>query len=308
MLSQNNVERFQGGNLHSSRLSNGVDRRAYNATEVTRWFLATHIQLHNTFIMATIRHFCWAIGALQALASPFPQSSQTSSECSLDPNDPASWAQSGAAQYMEAWFNTNGTEKWLQAMDESTTTIEGFSSTLDCRPLGGNTCPAPITPCLQFTPPELRLVRVASTNAHDLFSRIHEKLQDKAIENVLSVDQIMLDFGPKAAEEGFNYVNAIASGFFVASPIASLASAAGPAGPILGASKNRTLIRSWLTMIYRTYRRPLRSRQCIEHTRAHNRSSNSQRNGVQTTQGNILKHCRCSLAFQFEALRWQRRL
>lgn len=185
--------------------------------------------------MNTIRNLLWATSALQALASPFPQSTSTSSECDLNPNDPASWDQSGAAQYMENWFNTNGTTKWLQAMDGSTTNIEGFSSTLDCRPLDGNTCPAPVTPCLQFTPPELRLIRVAATNAHDLFSRVHEKLQDTAIKNTLSVDQIMLDFGPKAAEEEFNYVNAISAGFFVASPLVSLAgAAAGPAGAILG--------------------------------------------------------------------------
>lgn len=148
--------------------------------------------------------------------------------------DPNSWAQSNAAQYMEDWFSTNSTAKWLQAMDESTTNIEGFSSTLDFTPLGGSTCPAPVTPCINFTPPELRLIRVASTNAHDLFTRIHEKLQNTAIENILSIDQIILDFGPEAAKEGLNYVNILSSGFFIASSMASLA--AGPAGPILGMS------------------------------------------------------------------------
>jgi hypothetical protein len=64
---------------------------------------------------------------------------------------------------MQDWFDANGTANWLTEMDQSTTTIGGFDSVLDCKPLGSNTCPAPTTPCNDFTPEALRFVRIAAT-------------------------------------------------------------------------------------------------------------------------------------------------
>lgn len=133
---------------------------------------------------------------------------------------------------MNAWFAANGTEDWLREMDQVTTTTTGFDSVLDCKPLSGSTCPAPVVPCAQFTPPELRLIRIAATNAHDFFTQAREKLQNNAIENILNIDQIIADFAPEPDANGFNYVNAVAAGFFLASPVAALFG--GPVGPILG--------------------------------------------------------------------------
>jgi hypothetical protein len=76
-----------------------------------------------------------------------PLLSRKAKICSLDPEDPTSWGPSGASDYMEAWFAANGTTDWLENMDQVTTTIDGFDSTLNCKDLGGNTCPAPTIPC-----------------------------------------------------------------------------------------------------------------------------------------------------------------
>ena len=113
---------------------------------------------------------------------------------------------------MQAWFNANTTANWLTAMDQSTTTIDGFDSVLDCKPLGGNTCPAPVVPCKDFTPEVLRFVRIAATNAHDFFTMAHEQLQTTTISDILAIDQIIADFAPDEPPAGFNYVNAVAAG------------------------------------------------------------------------------------------------
>ncbi|KAK5163136.1 uncharacterized protein LTR77_010920 [Saxophila tyrrhenica] len=158
-----------------------------------------------------------SVGAVNAVVSP-----SGVDVCSLDQSDPASWEPSAATSFMQNWFDANGTANWLNAMDD-TTQIDGFDSVLDCKPLGGNTCAAPITPCKDFTPPVLRLVRIAATNAHDFFTLAHEQLQDTTISDILSIDQVIADFAPDPPEAGFNFVNAVAAGFFLAGPIAGIA-------------------------------------------------------------------------------------
>ena len=136
---------------------------------------------------------------------------------------------------MQNWFDANGTSNWLNAMDEQTTTIDGFDSVLDCKPLGGNTCPAPVTPCNQFTPPELRLIRIAATNAHDFFTYAREKLQDTTLTQGLNINKIIADFAPDPPGAGFNPLPAISSGFAIASTLVGFGSAgAGGALGIIG--------------------------------------------------------------------------
>ena len=160
----------------------------------------------------------------QTSAAPIAQSATTTIDiCSLDQHDPSSWAPSGASAFMDAWFSTNGTSDWLRAMDQSTTTTSGFDSVLDCKPLGGNTCPAPVTPCVQFTPPELRLIRIAATNAHDFFTQAHEKLQSNTIENILNIDQIIADFAPDPDAAGFNGFAAAGAAIGFAAGVAGFA-------------------------------------------------------------------------------------
>ena len=37
--------------------------------------------------------------------------------CTLEPTDPASWGLSKAGEFMQNWFDANGTSNWLNAMD-----------------------------------------------------------------------------------------------------------------------------------------------------------------------------------------------
>ncbi|KAK5169083.1 uncharacterized protein LTR77_006392 [Saxophila tyrrhenica] len=179
----------------------------------------------------------------QTLAFPIAQDPATepaagAGVCSLDPHDPASWGPSGATDFMQNWFSTNGTTDWLTAMDDGTTTTDGFNSPLNCKALGGSTCVVPDVVCENFTPPVLRLIRLAATNAHDFFTMAHEKLQDVTISDILSIDQIIADFAPdQAAGSSINPVGVVSAGVFVASGIAGVAGvAAAAAGTAAGAA------------------------------------------------------------------------
>jgi len=182
----------------------------------------------------------------RALAVPVAQGDASATFiCGLDQHDPASWGPSGAGDYMQNWFDTSGsgTTNWLNAMDARTTEWDGFDSVLDCKPLGGNTCPAPVVPCKDFTPPALRLIRIAATNAHDFFSHAYEELQSTAIDSALEINQVIADFAPDV-EQDFNWLAAIAAAFFLVSPLATLrgAVAGATAATTAAAGKQGTVL------------------------------------------------------------------
>ena len=166
------------------------------------------------------------LAAITNIGNVIDAAAGTLDVCTLDSHDPVSWEPSGASQFMESWFAANGTENWLTAMDDATTSTDGFDSVLDCKPMDSNRCEAPDVPCKDFTPPELRFIRLAATNANQFFSHAHEKLQDSTLRETLRINQIIADFAPDQKAQ-FNWVSAVAAGFFLLSPIVALFPGAG---------------------------------------------------------------------------------
>lgn len=65
-------------------------------------------------------------------------------------------------------------------------------------------------------------VRAAATNAHDFFTRAHEKLQDVTIENILSIDKMMSDFNANAPTSDANTLATIGAVFSIAEKLFEL--------------------------------------------------------------------------------------
>ncbi|KAF2095590.1 hypothetical protein NA57DRAFT_79308 [Rhizodiscina lignyota] len=120
----------------------------------------------------------------------------------LPSNDPISFVKSGAVEFLDDFLGAHSPpgahgaipDNWLNVMDSNTTNDGNFQSALDCRELGGETCPIPTEDCKTFTPPAVWWIRVAATQAHDFFTRAHETLQDATILDALQIDQIVNDF------------------------------------------------------------------------------------------------------------------
>lgn len=67
-------------------------------------------------------------------------------------------------------------------------------------------------------------IRAAATNAHDFFTRAHEKLQDVTIENILSIDKMVSDFNANTPSSEVNTLSAIGSAFSIAEKLIGLSS------------------------------------------------------------------------------------
>jgi hypothetical protein len=211
---------------------------------VSRLFVSKMINL--VFLSAFLGYFS------SASPVPSPQSDLVNTVCRLNENDPASWGKTPASQFMDAWFAANGTTDWLRAMDQGTaltlvfsrearsptnsagtTNIPGFVSELDCKPLGGSACIVPTAPCQDFTPPELRLIRIAAFRAHDIFTQAQTAITVNVIDNILDIDKMISDFNPSsAAGNPDDTLKSIAAGFSIANKL--LKGASGAAGDALG--------------------------------------------------------------------------
>ncbi|KAK4962610.1 hypothetical protein LTR10_000237 [Elasticomyces elasticus] len=117
-----------------------------------------------------------------------------SNVCDLSFTDPATYDASGATIFLDDFLVDNGVEDWLQAMSVATT--QGFQPTpINCGDLQSDLC-TPGTNCIDFTPPQFFMIRLAASNAQAFFRNLQEVLQNTVIVDGLQIDQVVADFGP----------------------------------------------------------------------------------------------------------------
>ncbi|KAK5730314.1 hypothetical protein LTR15_000251 [Elasticomyces elasticus] len=117
-----------------------------------------------------------------------------SNVCDLSFTDPATYDASGATIFLDDFLVDNGVEDWLQAMSVATT--QGFQPTpINCGDLQSDLC-TPGTNCVDFTPPQFFMIRLAASNAQAFFRNLQEVLQNTVIVDGLQIDQVVADFGP----------------------------------------------------------------------------------------------------------------
>ncbi|KAI5465680.1 hypothetical protein BGZ63DRAFT_479544 [Mariannaea sp. PMI_226] len=118
--------------------------------------------------------------------------------CDLPKSNPATFVDSGAAQYLQDFLSTKGDDKWLVALERSTTNGQGTSEEPSCGVIESANC-YPFKDCRQFTPTAFYYVRLVSGLINQFFTRAHEKLQDETIRNILAINDIIADFRPDPA-------------------------------------------------------------------------------------------------------------
>ncbi|RSL54610.1 hypothetical protein CEP54_009787 [Fusarium duplospermum] len=147
------------------------------------------------------------------------------SHCSYSKQNPATFVDSGAAQYLQDSLATN--DDWFFTMERATTNGQGTVEEPSCGVIEEANC-SPSKDCRVFTPPEFYYIRVVS----GLVTRAHEKLQDETIRNILAIDGIIADFKPDPADTvDPNIFNTMAGALAMAGAVAG--AAPGPAEVIL---------------------------------------------------------------------------
>ncbi|KAK5702474.1 hypothetical protein LTR17_022271 [Elasticomyces elasticus] len=117
-----------------------------------------------------------------------------SAVCDLSFTDPTTYRASGATRFLDSYLAGFGAADWLQGMSVFTT--EGFQPTpINCGDLQSDLC-TPGTNCIDFTPPEFSMIRLAASNAQAFFRNLQEVLQNTIIVDGLQIDQVVADFGP----------------------------------------------------------------------------------------------------------------
>ncbi|UPK94491.1 hypothetical protein LCI18_005426 [Fusarium solani-melongenae] len=154
-----------------------------------------------------------------------------SGPCDYPKHSPATFVDSGAAQYLQDFLATNGDNNWLFAMERATTNSQGTAEEPTCGDIHSTNCP-PSKDCREYTPTEFFYVRLVSGLVNKFFIRAHEKLQDKTILSILAIDKIIADFEPDPARAvDPNILNTMAGGLTMAGAV--MGAASGPAGAIL---------------------------------------------------------------------------
>ena len=69
-------------------------------------------------------------------------------------------------------------------------------------------------------------IRAAAVNAHDFFTRAHEKLQDVTIENILSIDKMISEFNANTPSSAADTLSVIGSAFSIAEKLFEISSPA----------------------------------------------------------------------------------
>ncbi|KAH7129706.1 hypothetical protein B0J13DRAFT_644541 [Dactylonectria estremocensis] len=118
--------------------------------------------------------------------------------CDLPKSNAATFADSGAAQYLQDFLSGNGDDNWLTAMERATTNGQGTAEEPSCGVIESANC-YPFKDCREFTPTEFYYVRLVSGLINQFFTRAHEKFQDETIRNILAINDIIADFRPDPA-------------------------------------------------------------------------------------------------------------